>query len=229
MQRPKNRWIAFGLHFVISLLIFVALLLVITQIWYPGALFTAAGGWQGIKIVAGVDLVLGPLLTLIIYNASKPTTELTRDLSIIALFQFSCLAGGVFLVFIERPIAVVYAFDKFYTVKSSDFNDVNSNKDLLRKLKLPTPKFVYVDLPQNELEAQTIVSTHRFLSDPPLHLRTDLYVPINKDDELSKTIFKSSYNKKPNTCVESEILSHYKTGSVCYETALKKLKDFVPY
>ena len=121
MQLPKNRWYAFASHFALSLLIFLALLLVITLLWYPGALLSAAGGWQGIRIVIGVDLVIGPLLTLIIYNTAKPRKLLYMDLMIIAMIQLSCLAAGTFIVFDERPVAVTYVNDKFYTLKKSDF------------------------------------------------------------------------------------------------------------
>jgi hypothetical protein len=58
-------------------------------------LFDIAGGWEGLRIVIAVDLVLGPLLTLVVYKAGK--SSLTFDLSCIAIFQIACLGGGVWL------------------------------------------------------------------------------------------------------------------------------------
>ena len=65
-----NRWQAFSIHLCISSVIFVTLLFIIVAFWYPGV-FIYLGGWLGIKIVAAVDMVLGPLLTLIIFNPAK--------------------------------------------------------------------------------------------------------------------------------------------------------------
>ena len=60
---------AFILHLVLSLLIFSSLIYVMALYWFPGELFFLDGGWQGLKLVAMVDLVLG--LSLI--HISEPT------------------------------------------------------------------------------------------------------------------------------------------------------------
>ena len=49
---------AFLLHFAVSLIVFVALVAIMRLIWYPGDLFFMDGGWQGLKILAPIDLVL---------------------------------------------------------------------------------------------------------------------------------------------------------------------------
>ncbi len=67
-----NRWKAFAIHMGASLLLFLGLLLIIINVWFPGILFSIDGGWDGLKILLGVDLVLGPLLTLLVYKAGKP-------------------------------------------------------------------------------------------------------------------------------------------------------------
>ncbi len=66
--RIHNRYQAFGLHLGISFLIFMILASIIIFFWYPGFLFSTDGGWQGIRLIAGVDLVIGPFLTLMIYK-----------------------------------------------------------------------------------------------------------------------------------------------------------------
>lgn len=73
----KNRFQAFGIHLLISFILFLFLAAIIKFFWYPGLLFETEGGWEGIKLIAGVDLVIGPLLTLIVYNIKKP--ELKQD------------------------------------------------------------------------------------------------------------------------------------------------------
>jgi hypothetical protein len=232
MHLPKSRWYAFASHFGLSLLIFLALLLVITLLWYPGALFTAAGGWQGIKIIVGVDLVIGPLLTLIIYNTAKPRKLLYMDLLVIALIQLSCLAAGIFIVFDERPLAVTYVHDKFYVLKKSDF--IGAGKDT-ESLGLPmmTPKMFYVDLSElaeSKKGEETIAALHEMVG-KHLIFRTDLYRPIPEDQSKLDLVFR--YNQQPHhsdhhqSCITVELITAYHAGVACYDRENHRLDSFI--
>ena len=76
---------AFLIHLTISFIIFLVLAYLIVLHWYPLPYFHTDGGWRGIRIIAGVDLVLGPLLTLIVFKPGKP--GLKFDLTLIGLAQ----------------------------------------------------------------------------------------------------------------------------------------------
>lgn len=102
-----NRFGAFAIHLGISLVIFAVLGYLIVFQWYPDFFFTSDGGWQGIRIVALVDLVLGPTLTLVVYKKGKPSLKF--DLTVIALLQTACLIAGVYVVWSERPVAMVFS------------------------------------------------------------------------------------------------------------------------
>ena len=54
-----SRFKAFSIHFAISFVIFLILLYFILVQWYPQPLFSTDGGWRVIRIIVGVDLVLG--------------------------------------------------------------------------------------------------------------------------------------------------------------------------
>lgn len=112
-----NRYQAFAVHLAISLIIFLTLLICITQYWYPGLLFDAGNGWQVIGILVGIDLILGPLLTLIIFNAKKKSLKL--DLSIIGLVQVAALAYGTWVINLSHPIAIVYIDSSFHIIHAS--------------------------------------------------------------------------------------------------------------
>jgi hypothetical protein len=90
-------------------------------------------GIQLFALVVSVDIVMGPLLTLIVFNGMKPKTELVRDLSAIAALQFAALCYGVHVVFVARPVALVFEFDRFRVVAA--------NEVLMRELKLAPPGF----------------------------------------------------------------------------------------
>lgn len=74
-----SRWKAAAIHFSISLLVFLFLLTLILWLWYPGILFSIDGGWSGLRLVIGVDLLLGPLLTLVVFKSGKPGRQINSD------------------------------------------------------------------------------------------------------------------------------------------------------
>jgi hypothetical protein len=125
-----NRYQAFATHLVISLAIFFILLVCITQYWYPGILFDTGNGWKAIGIIIGVDLILGPLLTLIIFNPKKGSLKF--DLSIVALIQVAALIYGTWTIHSSRPIALVFLYQNFSTIyANAPF--ANEIEDVIKK------------------------------------------------------------------------------------------------
>lgn len=112
----KSKFKASGIHLLISVVIFFGVLYLILAEWYPGVFFSAEGGWDGIMLMAAVDLVLGPSLTFIIYNHMKARKEIVFDLSLVAVVQISALIWGGLQVYSERPVALVMWDGVFYTV-----------------------------------------------------------------------------------------------------------------
>lgn len=109
-----NRYQAFAIHLVISLVIFFIILVCITQYWYPGILFDTGNGWKAIGMIVGIDLILGPLLTLIVFNPQK--NSLKFDLSIIALIQTAALIYGTWTIQQTRPVALAFINSYFTTI-----------------------------------------------------------------------------------------------------------------
>jgi hypothetical protein len=109
-----NRYQAFAVHMAISLVIFFILLVCITQYWYPGILFDTGNGWKAIGIIISIDLILGPLLTLIVFNHNK--TSLKFDLWVIALVQAAALIYGTWTIHQTRPIALAFINNSFSTL-----------------------------------------------------------------------------------------------------------------
>ncbi|MEJ2115130.1 MAG: type IV pilin accessory protein, partial [Gammaproteobacteria bacterium] len=62
-------------------------------IWYPRPYFQANGAWSVIRILILVDLVMGPLLTLVLFKKGKP--GLVLDLCLVAIIQLTALIYGV--------------------------------------------------------------------------------------------------------------------------------------
>ncbi|MEM7220115.1 MAG: hypothetical protein AAF515_17255 [Pseudomonadota bacterium] len=170
-----SRWQAFGIHFGISFAIFLALAWVIVRVWYPDFFFEIDGGWEGLRIIIGVDLVLGPLLTLVVYRAGKP--GLRTDLTLIGLLQFSCLLAGMWIVYSERPLALVYVDGHFYSMSADSYREAEREVPDLDHLAGASPKRVRVTLPEDAIEQSTIRSA-AFTSGTPLRVLAERYEPL---------------------------------------------------
>lgn len=109
-----SRYQAFAMHMAISLVLFLFLLVCITQYWYPGILFDTANGWKAVGLIVGIDLILGPLLTLLVFNPNKSSIKF--DLAIIALIQVAALIYGTWTIHHTRPVALAFVNNHFITI-----------------------------------------------------------------------------------------------------------------
>ena len=105
----RVKFFAMLIHVCLSLLIFAVIVAWMLLKLYPSFYFSMSGGWQGLTLMAGVDVVIGPLITLFILNPNKKRKEVIGDLLIIAVIQFAALGYGMYTVYQERPkLAVIY-------------------------------------------------------------------------------------------------------------------------
>ena len=168
----KSRWVAFGIHLSISLIVLIALLSLIFFAWFPHDLIFA-GGINGLKILMGVDLILGPLLTLIVYKHGKK--GLAFDLSLIALLQFACLFAGTWLVFNERPLVQLLADDGVHLLAASDFKRYHIDTGALPG---SYPKHVLLELPEDLSILDSVKFNTELVDNKPFTFRDDLYRSI---------------------------------------------------
>ncbi len=155
---PMNRWKASAIHLSICALVALSVLAWMLLVWYPAPYFEAVGGGKLSMTLIGVDVVIGPLITLIIYNPLKKS--LRFDLSVVALLQLSALVYGVYVVYEARPIYVVFNVDRYDVVAANEIDPEEQNKvsrPEFRSFPLDGPKFVAADLPDDRKERQRIL------------------------------------------------------------------------
>ena len=124
----KSRLRASAIHLCISLLVAALAALLVFGVWYPYPYREISGGRDLFLLVVGVDVVMGPLLTLAVFNLNKPRTELRRDLGVIGLLQLAALAYGLWTVAVARPVHLVFELDRFRVVHA-----IEVPAELLRK------------------------------------------------------------------------------------------------
>ena len=172
---------ATSIHLFISLNILLFILYLILFHWYPEPFFTAQGGWQGIRLMAFVQLVLGPSLTFIVFDHLKQRKVIISDLSIIAVVQAAALIWGGYQVYTQRPIAMVFWHDAFYTVTSDDYTEQGIDNPDFSKFSAHVPPLIYSRPLSTEAEMEQF--TRLTEKSIPVYAHVSLYENI--EDNLS--------------------------------------------
>jgi len=176
LRAPLSRWKAAGIHLLLSACIAAALVAVMLLVWYPWPLFEVAGGSGLMMILVGVDVVLGPLITLVIFKAGKK--GLRFDLAVIACLQLSALAYGVHAVYVVRPVYMVYNIDRFNLMAAVDLDPADRAKaksEEFRSLPIDGPHYIAAPQPQDPGERQKILEFA--MAGKDVHLFPQQYVP----------------------------------------------------
>ena len=115
---PRAR--AAGIHLLISATLAAAAAGLVFGLWYPGFYREVSGGRELFLLLTGVDVVLGPMLTFMVFNLAKGWAHLRRDLAVIGVVQLAALVYGLHSVYAARPIALVFEVDRFRVIRTAD-------------------------------------------------------------------------------------------------------------
>jgi hypothetical protein len=158
MENKKvTRWQASGLHLLISVAIALAILALLVFVWYPWPLFEAAGGRDLLLILIGVDVVAGPLITLIVFKWGKRGMKL--DLAMIGAVQLAALLYGTHIMFLARPAFIVFVKDQFQVAAAVDLEPAELEKAKYLQFKHPPlsgPILAYAEIPADPAEKQKL-------------------------------------------------------------------------
>jgi len=157
-RKAFTRWQASGLHLLISAVIATCVLTAMLGVWYPRPLFEVEGGPGLLFILVGVDVVIGPLITLVIFTPGKP--GLKGDLVVIGTLQMLALIYGCYVMFAARPAFIVLVKGQFEVVSVADLKGDWLDEALrpeFRAFPLSGPVLVVSDPPANEAERRDIL------------------------------------------------------------------------
>jgi len=118
-----SRWKAAGLHLLISIAVGIVTGALIYFVWYPPPYFEVAGGSTLMLVIMGVDITIGPFLTLAVFKAGKKS--LRFDLTVIALLQIAAFCYGIHAIALARPVFVVAEVDRYVLVTANQLDDAD--------------------------------------------------------------------------------------------------------
>jgi hypothetical protein len=170
---------AFLVHFALSAGVVGLFSAVLLVFWYPAPLFEASGAWQVLRILIGVDVVLGPVLTWVVFKPAK--RSLVFDLAVIAIVQLAALLYGGFTIYTQRPYYAVFAVDRFEFLARGDVvADVAALAELPPK-PWRGPLYVAALLPADLEAYQRLLEETLFEGQPDIHRRPAFWAPIEKE------------------------------------------------
>jgi len=140
MIRWREKFVAFGIHFLVTLAVAGCAAALIFLVWFPAPFQEMVGGTKLFFLVIGCDLALGPLISLVIYNSGKSKRELILDYSLVAAVQLAALVYGVFIVSSARPVYVAFVKDRFEVITAAEIEKADL-KDAKRPEYKTLPKF----------------------------------------------------------------------------------------
>jgi hypothetical protein len=154
---------------------------------YPPPFFWADGGWSVLRTLIVVDVILGPMLTFVVFNRAK--REWKRDLAIIALLQIVALGYGTWTMARYRPVFAAYADGVFFAVPWPRIEAATRDIDKPRRLREGrwAPSWVVIDMPASVPAAQALRNRLNPDGYRALPGMGDLYLPL--DPQTAPRVF----------------------------------------
>ena len=165
------------IHLGVSLSIAALAAAVVFGLWYPYPYREISGGRSLFLLVVFVDVVMGPLITLVIFNRNKPRRELMTDFLVVGLLQLAALSYGIWTVFVARPVHLVFEYNRMAVVHAIDVDPALLSKAPRELQKLPMTGPTAIALRPFKNSAEQIDATIAAMGGAPLPARSDLWQP----------------------------------------------------
>lgn len=166
-----------GTHLALSLVVAVAAAALVFGIWYPAPYRSLSGGLHLFSILIVVDIMLGPLATVVVSRPDKPRSEWRVDVALIVCVQLAALAYGLWTMHQARPVYLAFEIDRMRVVHSVDVSPklLARAPEGLQSLPFDGPGLIAVRPFASETEkAQMTIAAIQGLE---LGFRPDLWIP----------------------------------------------------
>jgi len=176
--------------------------------WYPEP-------WRDILGVAGifgmvvvVDLVCGPLLTLVLASPRKSNRERWVDLALVGLIQLGALGYGLHAVYSARPVVLAFEVDRLSIVTANEVQADQLQAAPTGYQSLPWWGLLRVGLRQAENSQEFLDSVSLALAGVTQSMRPNWWTPY--DDQTRAAIkakakpLSALIGKRPQDAAELE-------------------------
>ena len=172
----REKFVATGIHFFVTLILAAAAAALIFLVWFPAPFQAMIGGTELFLLVVGCDLVLGPLVSLVIYNSRKSRRKLVFDYAIVGVVQIGAMIYGIHVLADSRPVFLAFSVDRMEIVTAREITAKELaavGKPEYAKLSVSGPRLVGIEVPQSERSDALFEA----LQGNDIYLRPKFFVP----------------------------------------------------
>ena len=131
-------------HFMLSALAVSLIFIAVMYFWFP-LLYIDVTNFKEIAIILiAVDLILGPLLTFVVFNPKKKS--LRFDLSVIVSVQLIAMSYGLYTIYLTHPVYITYFDNGFNIVTAKQATPEKSKFKNLKVSKFSSSTFTYMEV-----------------------------------------------------------------------------------
>lgn len=217
-------------HLLITLLVLSIITFATLSWWNPKPYMGAEGGGPVLMVFILVVIVVGPVLTLLLYKPGKK--GLLLDMMLIGIFQITAIVFGTYTLYEKRPVFLVFAVDRFILVSKDDIDTSKLGSDILLPGFNQKPISIYARLPENAKKRSQLLQ-EVFSGKPDVEFRAEYYEPMSSNilNVVSHSINADSFGG--NTSVAGNLINdfvnqHCSTVEKCaYFPLVGKKKDIL--
>jgi hypothetical protein len=176
LYKVRALLISLGISVLLISLLTCALLIWLYPEWF---LFEYDGGWQGLRIVMGVDLVLGPIIAFVIFSPNKARHLILLDIIIVGTIQLSAFIWGCYALWSQHPLALSYRDGAFHSITMADLKLQNATGDTLMPFSGNKPVLIYSQAPTDE-EKSIAETVEMFTLNISPYTRIESFKPIKE-------------------------------------------------
>lgn len=146
--------IAGSIHLAVSAAVAALAAALVFFLWFPYPYRELTSGKELFVLIVGIDILCGPLLTVILFNPKKPRRERLQDFGLVAIIQLAALFYGLNSISQARPVYVVFEVDRFQVITVADIQKENLHPENggLHILPWTGPRFIGTRQAQNNQE-----------------------------------------------------------------------------
>lgn len=209
----KSRLRAAVIHLGVSALIGVTVAALAMGLWYPWPYRDLSGGLFLVGLLVVVDVVLGPVLTLVVFKPEKGRKELWLDMLVVVCLQCLALSYGLWSLWTARPVQLVYEYGQFGVVRAAEVDPALFPLLPSGVNPLPWNGPGLVALRPMRGSSEQMEATMLALMGAPLAARVDLWQPYaNAQVDVLKTAkpITDFLTTRPEYKLQVESLAHQK-------------------
>ena len=171
----KNKIKASLIHLLLSIVLVSLILALVVYFLYPIDYLGFTNFKDITLLIILVDLVLGPILTFVVFNKNKK--KLHFDLSVIVMVQLLALTYGVNSLYQVHPLFLTYNHGAFNFIHANEVTLEKAKYDQFKISKFSSVKLAYAKMPDDPNKQTEIMIAVDLKGEPDIDKRVEYYEP----------------------------------------------------